>query len=289
MRSVTQETRREPREHSRKTSQLITTLIVTTITLTAILLVYNFHLTSFSFASRAATPSAASMRKFPQIVLWAWERPEQLTFIDPRTTGVAFLAETIFLTEDKTIVRPRLQPLRVAPGARLIAVTRIETDRRKKHLLSAAQRSEAVNAILESVNHSGIEAVQLDFDARDSEREFYRELIFELRQRLPTSLPLSITTLASRCAGDEWLKGLPVDEVVPMIFRMGADAPQVRGLLAAGEDFKSAPCRSSLGISADEPLPPNSHILENRRIYIFNPRSWSPETFARIAQEVHKR
>lgn len=131
--------------------------------------------------------------------------------------------------------------------------------------------------------------MQIDFDAKDSEREFYRELLFELRRRLPSSLPLTITTLASRCASDEWLKNLPIDEAVPMIFRMGADAQQVRGLLASGEDFKSPACRSSVGISTDEPLPSNSSIFKNRRTYVFNPRSWSPEAFARIAQEVQKR
>jgi hypothetical protein len=55
------------------------------------------------------------------------------------------------------------------------------------------------------------------------------------------------------------------------------------------EDFKSPACRSSVGISTDEPLPSNSSIFKNRRTYVFNPRSWSPEAFARIAQEVQKR
>ena len=225
----------------------------------------------------------------PQHILWAWERPEDLTFIDTHTTGVAFLAGTIFLSEDKALVRPRLQPLRVPPKARLISVTRVETDRRAKPSLSTAQQKETVHAILESINRPGVEAVQIDFDAKDSEREFYRALLFDLRRRLPASLPLTTTTLASRCASNEWLKDLPIDEAVPMIFRMGADAQQVRGLLASGGDFKSPACRSSVGVSTDEPLPSSSSIFKNRRAYIFNPQSWSPETFARVAQEIQKR
>ncbi len=30
--------------------------------------------------------------EFPRVMLWAWERPEKLDFINPRETGVAFLA-----------------------------------------------------------------------------------------------------------------------------------------------------------------------------------------------------
>ena len=35
------------------------------------------------------------LRGFPRVVLWAGERPEHLLYIDPHTTGVAFLARTI--------------------------------------------------------------------------------------------------------------------------------------------------------------------------------------------------
>ncbi|MEJ7576707.1 MAG: hypothetical protein WKF74_06860 [Pyrinomonadaceae bacterium] len=288
--SLPQIAKLKERVHSRHTSLFTATLIVTSLLLVAIFFAAKFDLRKGLFRPRAAvSSSAASMARMPQLILWAWERPEDLTFIDTRTTGVAFLAGTVFLSEDKTITRPRLQPLRVPPNTRLISVTRIETDRRAKPSLSVAQQKETVRVILESINRPGVAAVQIDFDAKDSEREFYRELLFELRRRLPSSLPLTITTLASRCASDEWLKNLPIDEAVPMIFRMGADAQQVRGLLASGEDFKSPACRSSVGISTDEPLPSNSSIFKNRRTYVFNPRSWSPEAFARIAQEVQKR
>src|SRR5687767_16011817 len=67
--------------------------------------------------------------KQPAVILWAWERPEDLTFIDPQKTGVAFLAKTITLRGDKVLVRPRLQPLTLPEGAKTIAVVRIETDR----------------------------------------------------------------------------------------------------------------------------------------------------------------
>ena len=34
------------------------------------------------------TPRAAALARLPQVMLWAWERPEDLRFVDPRTTGV---------------------------------------------------------------------------------------------------------------------------------------------------------------------------------------------------------
>jgi hypothetical protein len=60
-----------------------------------------------------------------------------LRFLNPGHEGVAFLAKTIYLPSSRVappetspaefIVRPRLQPLRIAPGTTLIAVARIET------------------------------------------------------------------------------------------------------------------------------------------------------------------
>ncbi|MGA9623571.1 MAG: hypothetical protein WBQ65_03810, partial [Bryobacteraceae bacterium] len=63
---------------------------------------------------------------FPHVFLWAWERPENLEFLDPRTTGVAFLARTVCLGGGTVSVRPRLNPLRYPPGATLMAVVRVE-------------------------------------------------------------------------------------------------------------------------------------------------------------------
>ena len=71
----------------------------------------------------ALTPS----RTERTVILWAWERPEDLTFIDPQKVEVAFLAKTIYLRGDKVAVKPRLQPLKLAPGTKLTAVVRIES------------------------------------------------------------------------------------------------------------------------------------------------------------------
>jgi len=59
----------------------------------------------------------------PSLVLWAWERPEDLRGLGT-SAGVAFLAQTIALDES-IAVRPRRQPLHVDRSTALIAVTRI--------------------------------------------------------------------------------------------------------------------------------------------------------------------
>src|SRR5215217_6412318 len=88
----------------------------------------------FLIAFSARKP--ATVQSLPAVILWAWERPENLTFLDPQKTGVAFLAKTITLRDDKTAVKPRLQPLQLARDTKLIAVVRIEIDRANPPSLS---------------------------------------------------------------------------------------------------------------------------------------------------------
>ncbi len=72
-----------------------------------------------------ASPRYSPLDGLPLLMLWAWERPEDLRGLD-ESIGVAFLSQTITLGGDRVSVQPRRQPLRVAPEARLMAVTRIE-------------------------------------------------------------------------------------------------------------------------------------------------------------------
>lgn len=217
----------------------------------------------------------------PKVILWAWERPEDLTFIDPQETGVAFLAKTIYLRGDKVAVKPRLQPLKLAPGTKLVAVVRIESDPTDKPSLSSAQTQQTAREI---INSSVSSVVQIDFDAKVSERNFYRELLQQVRQQLPASTTLSITALASWCAGDDWLKDLPIDEAVPMLFRLGVDQRQFQRRLETGQRFESPRCQNAAGVSTDEPVTPPTVD----RLYIFHPEPWSKHSFT-AAMETYKK
>jgi hypothetical protein len=219
----------------------------------------------------------------PKLVLWAWERPEDLSFIDPNEIAVAYLAGTIRLRGGAVEAAPRLQPLRVPPKTRVSAVVRIESAAGASTQLTPTQREQAVSAIMWMTNRPATVGTQIDFDARLSERAFYGDLLRDLRRRLPAGMPLSITALASWCLEDDWIAGLPIYEAVPMLFRMGPGDAEVRRRLRRGQDFTDPACRLSAGVSTDEPLP---RLRYGRRVYIFHPRSWTAAAAANILREV---
>ena len=231
---------------------------------------------------RSATPDR--MSHFPRVILWAWERRENLTFIDPNETAVAYLARTLELSGDGVIVHPRFQPLMVPPRTMLIAVVRIENDRRLPPTLSASQRTEAARIIAGLANRSPA-AIQIDFDATRSERAFYRDLLDEVRRRIPASMPLSMTALASWCLGDNWLSGLPVDEAVPMLYRMGPDAKEISAYLRGGGQFAPTFSRNSIGLSLDAQV---AGLAEDRRVYLFSPRPWTADALRDAMRDVAK-
>lgn len=235
--------------------------------------------------SQDIQPSTKRKTEIPNIVLWAWERPENLNFIDPDKIGIAFLARTIYLRGDRVVVKPRLQPLTVPDGTKLVAVTRIESDRSNPPVLSSEQKTKIVSEIVSLIHINNVFTIQIDFDAKVSERDFYRKIITDLRNSLHDSIGLSITALASWCIYDTWISDLPIDDAVPMLFRMGADRKQIIMYLESGGDFRLSVCKHSLGISTNEPI---LKLPSSRRIYIFNSRSWSKTAFDKIISEVKK-
>jgi hypothetical protein len=225
--------------------------------------------------------SPKPVESLPPVILWAWERPERLDFIDTEKVGVAYLAKTITLRGDRVVVRPRLQPLQLPEDTKLIAVVRIESDREDRPTLTTGQIEQTAREV---VNVSAKSPIQIDFDATLSERQFYRELIRKVRDDLPASIPLSITALASWCAGDDWISDLPVDEAVPMLFRLGVEERNFQRRLESGEGFESRICRNSAGVSTDEPV--KAPAVD--RLYIFSPTPWSEQSF-RHAMEAYSK
>lgn len=244
--------------------------LIAVIALAIALIFYNMQTVKTSAAN-------SNLIEFPSVILWAWERPEDLRFLDSDKFAVAFLAQTLKLKDNEVYVQARRQELKVAPETRLIAVTRIETLKNKALApnLSKSQSDECVQLIMDTLKLKNVAAIQIDFDAKVSERGFYQTLLKELRNRLPEEIPLSMTALASFCIGDPWIKDLPVNEAIPMAFRMGADAKLVKKFLADGNDFPAALCRKGIGIATDEPLTLN--FGKSRRIYVFkaSPKGWT--------------
>jgi hypothetical protein len=203
----------------------------------------------------------APVKTAPTVIPWAWERSEDLRFLGKGAT-VAWYAGIITLDGDRVRVEPRRNPLLLAEDVHRVAVVRIET----KRATLDEQQLEATLAAIRRL-YRNAEELQIDFDALRSERGFYRALLNELRK---DTKRLSITALASWCLDDRWMDALPIDEAVPMLFRLGRDERAVHARL--GEPFPEARCRGSAGISLDEPLPT---IPNAARIWVFNPERWT--------------
>jgi len=222
-------------------------------------------------------------RTTPQLTLWAWERPEDLRFLHSDNVGVAYLAGSVYL-EQSPVVRPRLQPLRVGEHTPVTAVVRLEPTKSTPTVFADEYRIRLAEQIVRLSTAPQASALQIDLDATRSQHDFYRALISDVRQRLPASIPLSITALGSWCMGDDWMSGLPIAEAVPMLFRMGADRADIMQSLALGEDFREPLCRGSVGVSTDEPWP--APPLLRRHVYVFHPRAWTAESFAAVQRRL---
>jgi Protein of unknown function (DUF3142) len=218
-----------------------------------------------------ATPRSQSL------VLWAWERPEDLRFlrsyVGPSFSSgltVAFLDRTLVIRNAAVDSLPRRQSLRVPPATPLIAVVRIEG----RVAVDDRVQSRLSSEILESARVPGVSMVQIDFDALRSQRASYSQLLREVRSQLPRGVRLSVTALASWCTDDPWIDSASVDEIVPMLFRMGPDARRITTRLSEHNRWPVAACNGAVGVSLDErwkDLPPAA------RVYVFNPRAWREE------------
>lgn len=215
----------------------------------------------------------------PRLTVWAWERREDLHSLDAQKFVIAYLDQT--LTIDLGVDRqPRRDPIVFPASSIRMPVIRIEANR--SSVLDDENRAEAVRAILSSAREPGIAALQIDFDATRSQRQFYRKLLFDLRRQMPANLPLSITALASWCSWDGWLHDLPIDEAVPMFFRMEPDRRRAPPDI---DDFqiREPLCQSSVGVSTTEPWPSD---LAGKRIYVFSDRGWHKDSPADLERRL---
>ena len=217
----------------------------------------------------------AGLAALPRWTVWAWENPEDLRALDSHFYAVAYLDQTIFISP-RVWSRPRLQRLLVSPATRIIAVVRIEAGAVGAAIGAPGLPAQVASLIEHSTQKPRTAMLQIDFDATRSQRPFYVDLLREVRKRLPEGMLLSITALASWCAADDWISGLPVDEAVPMFFRMGPDHPptdQPGWTYPLHEPL----CETSAGVSTDEAWPA---LRRDQRVYVFHPGAWTAVTIA---------
>jgi hypothetical protein len=215
-----------------------------------------------------------------QLILWAWERPEDLRFTPE--TEIALQTGFIEIAGETIRARGRRFPLKSARPPETLLV-HVQIDHAQPLVWTPALRAQLGAAIRYYATTSPAPRVQLDFEVRRSERPILLEVLADLRRALPPGTRLSMTALASWCMFDDWLENAPVDEIVPMLFRMQKDGPTIVKSLANGGDFRNPRCRTALAISSDSPIP---RAPPGRRVYLFNPRSWSPEAFRQAQRAV---
>ena len=215
----------------------------------------------------------------PRVLLWAWERPVDLRQL-PTDAGVAVLAQTITVSGEAHVTAPRRHPLQVAPNTYVIAVTRIEAPG------AVSARHEVIEAMAADIARTRelphVREVQIDFDARASQRSMYRQLLHDVRAALPPAVPLTMTALASWCLDDNWLDDLPVDEAVPMLFRMGPSESVHRRQFATR--MAAPACRGALGVSLDERA--GIPVRRGTRLYVFNPNPWTPSAVRAAVEDM---
>lgn len=218
--------------------------------------------------------------QLPYKVLWAWQRSEDLSSINPQEFGVAFLACHTQLTGDKVSWQWRNQPLKVPPNTKVVPVIRIDVDHKRPVSFSQSQLERLVDIVVKASRASNSAQVQIDFDALASERSFYRRLIEAVHSKL--QVPLSITALASWCLFDNWIKDLPVTESVPMMFSLGRDRKKVLLHFRTNGDFFDLRSRQSLGLSLEDSevnglmIPLSKRRKIPVRVYVFTRTAWTP-------------
>lgn len=216
----------------------------------------------------ATVIASARMGGLPLLTLWSWQRAEDLRDIDRKSTAIAYLDQTVRVGSSVEAV-PRTQAFAFPAGSTLVPVVRIEVQAGAE--LGSRAQEKVAEIIAQSASRPGSAALQIDFDATRSQRDFYRGILLLVRHRIPQNMPLSMTALVSWCSYDDWIGGLPVDEAVPMFFRMGPDA---RRIGAAELRIVEPLCSGSVGVSTHEVWPEE---MNGKRAYVFADHGWNED------------
>jgi len=202
---------------------------------------------------------------------WLWDEARLPAW---STREAAVLQRHILLTGNDILLRPRKRWPALPPTTLVTPVLHVEVSTVNPPTQIDKSRAIIISALLDAAAVSSSGWVQLDMEAKPSQRDFYRSLVADLRAALPPQLKLSVTALAWWCRSPAWLDGLAADEVVPMFFRMGKDDAAMRVIIEQSPATLHASCRAgSAGFSPQEPFP---HAVSARyaRTYWFDRYAW---------------
>lgn len=189
----------------------------------------------------------------------------------------AVLVESLVLRGDGVERGGRTQPLALPAGVRVVPVVHVESAPGTPAGFTPAQSEAVVAAVRRHARlaTAGAGVLQLDFEAPARQREAYRELVARVREALPAGLRLSVTALAHWCTQGDWLDRLPVDEVVPMLYRLGPRADDWLRRFVQDDTGLARRCRGpALGFATNDPPPP-ALLARTARPYWFDESAWS--------------
>lgn len=226
----------------------------------------SFHcLSSVAFSAGVAWATAvAAEPAMPNEFWWYWDRPAVQLPPPAPGVGAAVVVTHMFFSGEGVVRQPRRSALRLPDATPILPVVHVEVDPARPFAGNAAQRDALRDALVDAASRSYSPWVQLDFEARRSQRDFWRASVEAIKAALPADVRFSVTALASWCYGDRWLRDAPVDEVVPMYFRLGRTRSDY--VLRSAGGVSEPRCALAHGVADDEPEWPV--VLPGRR-YVF--------------------
>ena len=209
-----------------------------------------------------------------KIYLYAWERPEDFSFLNERSdTTVVFYAGDVVIKDKKVFTTIRRNRLTIPDGIRHFPLVRIDSFESPNILMS---NIETISDFIVKIC-VGFKECQIDFEARTSEYEFYKALLNGIKDALPDR-NISITALASWCSGD-MLDDLSIKTAVPMLYRLGRDNKNIKNGSVGKWFLSNSKCSDSIALSVDELDFDPRRYMRGKSVYLFNPEPWTEDLY----------
>jgi hypothetical protein len=210
-----------------------------------------------------------------EIILWSWQCKNDFRFLDQTLiNSIAPLVATFFINKKGYHVEAQKNAI-ILPKKKLkiIAVFRFEIT----SIPDVCHIQSIVKTIVSLTKPD--QEIQIDFDAKVSQRVFYKAFLDELYKERKN---LSITALASWCfkrKSNEWIESLPIRYAVPMLYNLGAlKNIIIRNFLT---EKKIDKCKEYVGLHM-------TNIIDtNQKIFLFSDHLWKAEDFKSIFKNIN--
>lgn len=186
----------------------------------------------------------------------------------------AVVVAHVLVQGDSLLQRPRAVAPLMAARTLVTPVVHVELSTVRPPRDLAMHEAVLLRVLGDAARQSTSGWVQLDMEARPSQRDPYLRLVSLARRSLAGRVKLSVTALAWWCASDHWIQRIDADEVVPMFYRMGSESARFRQALASSSTRLAQRCRHGAAGFAIQDHPARALTQGFTRIYWFDMRHW---------------